>query len=269
MDQTVASKLRPLLHAVIAGAVDWDRLGLARQFFVGKAGKAFQTTSIVFDRQTTHVLGSATVRIVIPGDLVTQAVASAALCGLLLARQNQHNWDFEDGDKMLSSFLDCVDIWAADVERQLRILCAPTASWNPGVAALELLLIGAAIGGAIKPNATTANMIDGAFTRSLPDDPASTVQSLLNVYRRLLQRRENLTETARAQLSSPKGGIVTALLNPRRVVSAIRQLRAAGFQLTMAPPGEDTSLIAKLYRDIQEVLPEAARAELEERAHLA
>ena len=40
MDQVVANKLRPLLHAAIADAVDWDRLGLSRGFFVGKSQKA-------------------------------------------------------------------------------------------------------------------------------------------------------------------------------------------------------------------------------------
>ena len=237
MDQVVANKIRPLLHAAIADAVDWDRLGLSRSFFVGQPRKAFQTTSIIFDRQTTQVLGSATVRINIPGNLVTQSAAAAALNGILLARQNQNNWDFEDGDKMLCSFLDCVNIWTKDVESQLRKLYTPSSSWNPGSAALELMLIGAAIGGVIKPDATISNMIDGAFMPLLPEVPASTTQSLLKVYRSLFQRRESLSESARAHLSSPKGGTVGALLNPRRVISAIRQLRTAGLHLKMVPPG--------------------------------
>ena len=65
-------------------------------------------------------------------ELVSQSVAAAALNGLLFARQNQNNWDFEDGDKMLRSFLDCIDIWAADVERQLRMLCAPNFELESG-----------------------------------------------------------------------------------------------------------------------------------------
>ena len=265
MDQTVANKLRPLLYAAVVDAVDWDRLGLARGYFSGKARKAFQNTSIVFDRQTTQVLGSATIRIEIPGELVTQSAAAAALSGLLLASQNQYCWDFEDGDRMLRSFLDCVDTWARAVEEQLLKQCAPIPTWNPAMAAMELLFIGAAIGGRIRPDATIANMIDGAFVQPLPADPASTTEPLLKVYSRLLQRRDKLIEAARAQLSSPKGGVTGALLNPRLAISAMQRLRASDYHLKMTPPSEDNSWIAKLYREIQADFPEATKAELTER----
>lgn len=265
MDQVVANKLRPLIHAALSDAVDWDRLGLSRAYFVGRTGKAFQNTSIVFDRQTTQVLGSARVNISIPGALVTQSAAAAALSGLLLASQNQHSWNFEDGDKMLRSFLDCLDTWTRDVERQLLEQCTPIPSWDPSVASLELLFIGAALGGTIKPDATIAEMIDGTFVNSIPENPASTAQSLLKIYRKLFQGRAQLMETARAQLSSPKGGTVGALLNPHRAISAIRQLRAADYQLKKSPPQDDNSPIAKMYREVQEGLPEAAKAEIAER----
>ncbi|WP_277988625.1 protein DpdH [Salipiger bermudensis] len=265
MDQVVANKLRPLIHAAITDAVDWDRLGLSRAQFVGKSGKAFQNTSIVFDRQSTQVLGSAKIHICIPGDLVTQSSAATALSGLLLASQNQFSWDFEDGDKMLRSFLDCIGTWALQVEEHLLEQCAPIPSWDPGAASLELMFIGAAIGGTIKPDATIAEMIDGAFVSSLPETPASTSQPLLAIYRKLFQARSKLIEVARAQFSSPKGGVVGPLLNPHRTISAIRQLRANNFQLKKAPPEEDRNPIAKLYLEVKATLSDAAQAEIDTR----
>ena len=62
------------------------------------------------------------------------------------------------------AFLDCVEAWSKSVEDQLRPLCQPTPEWNQATAALELLCIGAAIGGRIKPDATVADMIDAAFS---------------------------------------------------------------------------------------------------------
>jgi len=65
---------------------------------------------------------------------------------------------------MLAAFLDCVEAWSKSVEEQLRAICAPTPKWNQATAALQLLCIGAAIGGKIKPDASVADMIDGAFS---------------------------------------------------------------------------------------------------------
>ncbi|WP_420566416.1 protein DpdH [Thalassobaculum sp.] len=265
MDQVVANALRPMILAAVADAVDWDRLGLARTYFSSGPRRALQATSFVFDRQTTQALGSATIRVAIPGDEVSLSAAAASLTGLFLASRNKSRWDFEDGDRMLCAFLDCVEAWTRDVEGQLQAHCAPSPTWNPGTAALELVFVGAAIGGAIKPDAKLAEMIDGAFTPSLPEEPACTAQTLVMVYRELGKKRASLLEAARAQLSSPKGGAVSALLNPERVIRAMRKLRADKYELTMNPPKDDNSDVAKLYRRIQADLPAAAQAELSDR----
>src|SRR5205085_1350292 len=96
------------------------------------------------------------VKIVIPGDLVQPETAAAGLQGVLRASKDQFRWEFPNGEKMLSAFLDCTEVWAKSVEKQLRALCHPTPLWNQATAAVELLCVGAAIGGKIKADASVA-----------------------------------------------------------------------------------------------------------------
>ena len=262
LDQSVASQLRPMIFAAIADAIDWDMLGLAKSSFVGKGtGRAFQTNSISFDRQTTQVQQHLQVKIQIPGDLVKPAAAGIALQGLLRASKRQFKWNFEDGEKMLAAFLNCVEAWSKRVEEQLRALCEPTANWNQATASLELLCTGAAIGGKIKPDANIADMINAAFS-SWPEDCASTAVEMRAVYKELSRGRDKLVSAAQAQLSSMKGGRVGPMLNPARVAATVREIRQSKWCLSLMPPDEVRGDIAKLYRYIQGTLASAVSAEI-------
>lgn len=260
LDQTVATQLRPLIFSAVADAIDWDMLGLAKQAFVGKTGRAFQTNSISFDRQTTQVQQHLQVKIRIPGDLLTPATAGTALQGLLRASKRQFHWDFDDGEKMLAAFLDCIQAWSTSVEEQLCALCAPTPKWNQATAALELLCVGAAIGGKIKPDASIADMIDGAFS-PWPAECASTASEMRSLHDKLIRGRDKIADIARAQTSSMKGGRVGAMLNPGRVIGAIRDIRQSKWRLELDPPTDERTDVAKFYREAKATLGLAAAAE--------
>ena len=262
LDQNVATQLRPLIFAAVAEAIDWDMLGLSRTAFAGGAtARPFRQRSIIFDRQTTQAQQYLEVKLEIPGGLVRPVTVGTALQGLLRASQQKFTWDFDDGEKMLAAFLDCVEVWTKSVEEQLRKLCAPTPEWNQATAALELLCIGAAIGGKIKPDASIADMIDGAFG-TWPSECASTTNEMRSLSDKLARSREKIVNTARAQISSMKGGQVGAMLNPGRVVSAIRGIRQSKWRPSLKPPEDDRSDVAKLYREIQAALAPAATAEM-------
>ena len=265
LDQTVANNLRLLIYSAVSNAIDWDMLGLAKTSFAGRTGKVFQTASISFDRQTTQVRGDVAVKLVIPGDLVRLPTAAAALQGVLRASKDEFRWEFTNGDKMLAAFLDCVDVWARSVETQLLSMCAPTPSWNQAVAAMQLLCVGAAIGGKIKPNASIAEMIDGAFSKKWASECPSSAQEMKSLYDKLTRNRDKLALIAESQMSSMKGGRTGAMLNPARVVGSIQALRQAKWQLRLQPPDGDTHEPAKTYIEIQAALAVAAASELDVR----
>jgi energy-coupling factor transporter ATP-binding protein EcfA2 len=262
LDQSVANNLRLLVYSAVSNAIDWDMVGLAKASFVGRTGKAFQTASISFDRQTTQVRTDLQVKLVIPGDLVQAETAAAALQGVLRASKDQFRWEFPNGEKILGAFLDCVEIWAKDVEAQLRDICQPTPQWNQAAAAVELLCVGAAIGGKIKPDAKIADMIDAAFSAQWASECASTAPEMKSLYDKLTRQREKLVGIAQSQMSSMKGGRAGAMLNPGRILGPIREFRQAKWQLRLQPPDGDTQEPAKLYRDVRDALPTAAGSEM-------
>lgn len=262
LDQSIANNLRLLVYSAVSNAIDWDMLGLAKASFVGRTGKAFQTASISFDRQTTQVRTDLQVKLVIPGTLVQPEAAAAALQGVLRASKDQFRWEFPNGERMLSAFLDCVEIWAKDVEAQLRHICQPTPQWNRAAAAVELLCVGAAIGGKIKPDAKIADMIDAAFSPQWASECASTAPEMKALYDRLTRHREKLVEIAQSQMSSMKGGRTGAMLNPARVLGPIREFRQAKWRLRLHPPDGEVQEPAKLYRETRDALPTAANSEM-------
>jgi Cdc6-like AAA superfamily ATPase len=262
-DQRLANRLRPLIFSAVSNSIDWDMVGLAKPSFAGKTGKPFQTASISFDRQTTQARIDMQVKLVIPGDLVSPATTAAALQGLLRASKDNFRWEFEDGEKMLSAFLDCVEIWAGSVEDQIRTICIPTPEWNQATAATELLCVGAAIGGKIKPNATIAEMIDGAFSLNWPTDCASSAPEMKSLYDRLSKNRDKISEIARSQMSSMKGGRAGAMLNPGRILGPIRNFRKAKWQLLLQPPEDDRREPAKTYREVRGAIEGAATSEFD------
>ena len=262
LDQTVAINLRLLVYSAVSNAIDWDMVGLAKASFVGKTGKAFQTASISFDRQTTQVRPDLQVKLVIPGDLVQPETAAAALQGVLRASKDQFRWEFPDGEKMLGAFLDCAVIWAKSVEKQLRAICQPTPQWNQAAAAIELLCVGAAIGGKIKPDASIADMIDAAFSGNWASECASTAPEMRSVYDKLTRNREKLVGVAHSQMSSMKGGRAGAMLNPGRILGPIREFRQAKWRMRLQPPDGDTQEPAKTYREIRDAVATAAASEM-------
>jgi len=260
LDATVAQRLRELIYTVVVEAVDWDTLGLSRTFFAG-TNKAFQQrTGVTFVRQTTQAATYAQVRLEVDASPQT----GQALQGLLRASRDGFRWQFEGGDRALAAFLDCVERWTEQVVEQLQKITAPSEAWSQVGAALHLLGVGAAIGGRVRADATIGDMIDAVFS-SWPDEPAASASEMRAVYTKLLRRREELVDVARSQASSLKGGRAGAMLDPRRALGPVRQLRRAKWRLCLKPPEGDTGMLAKLYREVAEALPAAAAAERSQR----
>ncbi len=257
-DQTLVNKLRLLVFSAISNAIDWDMIGLAKSSFSGTTGKPFQRASISFDRQTTQVRSDLQVKIVIQAN----PKEASALQGLLRASKDKFRWDFADGDKMLGAFLDCLEIWASSVEDQLQAICRPTPQWNQAAAAIELLCVGAALGGKIKPDATIAEMIDGAFNSNWLGECASSAPEMKSLYDRLSKNRKKFAEIARSQTSSMKGGRAGAMLNPGRILDPIRKFRKAKWQLRLQPPEGDVREPANTYREIWNTIGNAAASEM-------
>ena len=256
LDQTIASRLREILFPAILETIDWDYLGLAKATFAGATGRPFQRNSISFVRQSTKASAHLQVKLEISADAKT----GQALQGLLKASRKKFRWDFEGGDGDLLAFLDCLEEWSADVVSQLRKLTEVKEDWADVEAALQLLAVGAALGGRIRPDANLGDVINGMF-QNWPDEPAATATEMRRLYAKLQSQRDNLVGTARAQISSMKGGQAGSMLDPRRIVRSVRAFRSGKWQMCLQPLEEDKGAIAKLYAEVSSILRDAANDE--------
>lgn len=263
LDQQVANALRRPIFSAIADMIDWDMLALERTSFVGASGKPFQPNSIGFERHPTAIPAHVQVKLTLPATTMT----GLALQGLVRANRQNFNWDFEHGDRMLAAFLDCVGTWARDVEQQLVAIARPAGDWDPAAAAVQLLCVGAAIGGKLKADHTLEDLVDAAFDTWQAECQASTTE-MVSIYTRLLKDKEKLANQARATISSMKGGRKGKMLDPHRFVRGVRDLRRAKWRLTLVPPRDDKGDITtagKLYASVAADLDGAARAEFDAR----
>ena len=255
LDQRVASKLREPIYSAVVDAIDWDMLGVASSSVAGK-GRAFQQRNIGFVRQSTGAGGYVQIALEVDADPRT----GLALQGLLAAGRNQFRWDFEGGDRALAAFLDCVERWSEDVAARIRVLGTGEGGWDRASAALQLLCVGAAVGGRVKADATAADLIDAAFG-NWPEEAAASSPGLRAVYARIRRRREDLTTAARARMSSMKGGRAGSMLDARKVVAVVRALRSAKWRLPLLAPESESHEITELYRVVARELPGTAEEE--------
>ena len=263
LDQQVANAIRRPIYSAITDAIDWDMLALERSAYIGASGKPFQSNGIGFERHSTSVPAHMVAKLTLPATTQT----GLALQGLLRANRQNFNWDFEDGDRMLAAFLDCIAEWARDVESQLLAVARPSGDWDPTTAALQLLSVGAAIAGKLKSDHTIEDIVDAAFD-TWPPECQATTEDLASIYKSISKERDKLANLARSTISSMKGGRKGKMLDPHRFVQDMRDFRRGKWQMSLVPPKDengDVLLSGKLYATIAADLERAAVAEFEAR----
>ncbi len=114
--QEAAQRFRELVFAAIDEGIDWDAEQLERSHFAPDSW--FRRTSINFRRQQTQG-PHAKVRLLLPLGEGDERDYALALEGLhRFAREG--SWDFDGGGEFLAATQNCVEIWAAEVVRQLK-----------------------------------------------------------------------------------------------------------------------------------------------------
>lgn len=192
MEQTVADKLRRLVFSAVSNAIDWDMLGLASRISSGRLANPSSARVLVLIVRPRRWLAIClsksssranwfSPRSPLPPFKVFYAQAKTSSAG---------SFPMAKRCSLLSSIAS--KIRAKDVEAQLRDICRPTPQWNQAAAAVELLCVGAAIGGKIKPDAKIADMIDAAFSAQWASECASTAPDMKSLYDKLTRQREKL-----------------------------------------------------------------------------
>lgn len=251
MDQKMVQRLRELLHPAVAAHADWNAAGLQRSKIVG-SGKLFQNQSVNFRNQTQNVRGGLA-NLQIPVENQTIEEAALAITGLLKA-QDHGSWSFDKGGDYYRRSARALDLWADALLATVR-RASTKIEWDPAIAAVELLALGARLRGRPVRSATSPiDRLDAAF---VPPNPASEDSGRTDKWRALMDRFdtsfENLTDVVYAHGIAVKGDYSTTLyLDAGRFLPRISRLaKRAWLPEEVVPPRE--ALPRKLYRPLSDL----------------
>lgn len=272
MDQTLAQRLRQALFPLIERAIDWDALGLVPTSFAGATAttaRPFRNGSIAFVRQVTTGGAAPPVRLELPFQQDDQGFTKTAFAfEALLKIEKTGDWGAVRGLAGLAALSELVEACAADVVRQLQRLRGNAKKWAPLAGAVELLLVGSALGGALIPTqAQTDEGLLEALFKDVPQESPSTTAELRSVYSSLRQKRGALQDLLRAHVSVAKGGRAGRFINPMVPLAAARLLRRRNWKLDRHPEAlpDPYKVVGDLYEAVRGKLPAALLAERAER----
>ena len=266
VSQDVVQRVREAAYEAMVEFIDWDTLGIQRNFIAGTASPAlFRPRSVTLRRQETRTLATP-IQLEIPlvGDESSYRDAVLALKGLLELRRRGH---IESPDAALKSIRlrRALGEWSSEIIRQAALLTSPN-----GVALLDaavaLLATQAAMAGSVRGGASsksTASILFGPLP--LASNAASAEWRAL--YGALAKRRDALVEIARAFLTGTKGGAKGKFVDAARLRRSykvfakswdITKLAAADFSGTDAG-----RTVAPLLKQVNERLASAIQGETE------
>lgn len=273
LDQTLAQRLRQALFPLIERAIDWDALGLRPTTFSGATSspaRPFRNVSIAFVRQVTMGGPVPPVRLELPLQLDDQGFTRAAVAfEALLKIEKTGEWGAGHGLAGLAALSELVEACAAEVVRQIEGLRGSPKKWDPIAGAVELLLVGSALSGALLPSqANTDEGLLEALFKEMPQDTPSTARELREVYDSLRQKRTALQDLLRAHITVAKGGHAGRFINPIVPLAAARHLRRRKWKLERCPDtlSDPYRSVGDLYLTVQSQLPTALSTERAERA---
>ena len=194
MEENLASSLRPQLFEAVVSHINWDQEGLVQSQFARATGTNFRRNSISFQRQQTQAIPSAvTLRIPVGDGEKELSEAAMAFEGLYQFHQ-QGDWNFPDGSRLLEVLANCLDQWSEHVVEQLKRLPGTNGEWDPAAFAVEMLAVGAALGGRPAQGSATLPDIFNALFDEWPQNITAQSLEWRDLYQTGIQRAD---ETAR------------------------------------------------------------------------
>lgn len=266
LEQTLAQKLRVRLFPLIEQAIDWDMEGLSGNLFSGATGsRPFRQTSINFLRQSTSGAAPPPVRFELPLQRdEAGSIATARALDALLSYDAAAGWEPVGGLEALAAVRELVGACATEVMAQLKALRDAGGVWDPVIGAIELLLIGAGLGGRFTARMADEDLV-GAVFASMPDDNAASEGALRPIYELLKRRRMDLQTLVRAHVSGSKGGQQGRFIDPRAVLAGARRLRRNKWALSgqpaalQAPYADVSKDYDRIARDLRPALEDERR----------
>jgi len=264
--QETVNELRQLVFAALENFIDWDSLGMAKAAVASPSSAArtvFQQRSIKFPRQQGQPFEQ--------GVVLEITEEHAVALEALLTHKSFSGWDFPKGPLLMAYLLESLQQWADSVTRQLRELYRARAGWDPLVATVELLTLAAYLGGRVRVEHKTENLVAKMWELAGTGQVHASDPKLRKLGDDLQKAIPKLVTFLRNHGSGTKGGQARNFVRPWPVLRAVRALRQGSLKLSLTPPCDkqvtELADITHLYQRVQAELPDAIAGERARRAH--
>lgn len=260
--------LQELIYDAVVSYIDWDAHGLERSYFARRTDGPFRQRFIAFrNQQTTVNLGA--VGIIIPLEEEADDLRRAALAIEGLLQFSHHkNWSFPDAEQCLVALGECLEEWSAAVLEQIGRLPDGHTEWNPVPMGVELLAIGAALGGRpATPQSDSDEFIDSLFEEWPEAAPALSAE-WAKLYDRIRRKRDTLRGIVRARASGTKGGVVGGFVDAAAIILPLQELQRTWVPCAATPTDADSlrdpyASMVQLHSDLEHQLRAVLRKERE------
>lgn len=272
MPQSTAHILRELVFNALDSFIDWDSARLLKPLVSERKGgdaMMFRQTGIGFTNQATNFTATG-VRLLIPGenpDTRAMERAGLALTGLVQAKRTG-GWRFPDAAEHQVALGICLEEWGRQVIDAVRTYAGRATAWRPDVVALELLLVGAALGrGPINRQVEDLTLMEAVFG-PWPGEADLWNDRLARVFRDIREKRSELLKFVKRQHLGSKGGF-EGFPDVEWIVQTAHQFMRT-WRLTAVPESTDTDTgalgqLRSLRRQVANNIEERLRVELERR----
>ena len=249
LGQNLTSKLNSQIHQMLADSIRWDDLNLLKTHFSDKSGtkKAFVPQSIVFENQVTRENPNISVRLKIQ----CTPENAVAMQAILKFFKNDKTWNFDEALNYFFTFNKVFLEWRKQIEEQILATRVAGSDWDSCHAALEILLIGAAMSGLIKDDTNALECLNSVFYDW--SQSGSFLSAELNdIYSKILKNKEKLISEFLAFTKIPKGGGPSIILNPEKFFDHVKQFKRGSWVLLQKTPEGLKNDLTTLYSEIDE-----------------
>ena len=200
-------------------------------------------------------------------DLRRTAIALEALWRFQLNK----TWDFPDAFQGLVALGESLAQWSSVLLAEFKRQPGADSGWDAVTVAVELLAVGAALGGKLSgSNMTTTKRLNALFDAWPSQPPDKTTREWGKLYDAIWKESEALRDFVRARTSATKGGQIGAMVDPLLLLPPLRRILRNWSVTDSSPDNIDQlrkpyRMLARLHADVRVKLPEAAAAEYQRR----
>lgn len=275
MPERAAQELRDYIYAALESYIDWDTAGLVRKSFMQPTTNApFRARNIIFERQETQETASG-VLLRLPLDPTNADDLLRTSSALTALRQFQvhKSWDFPYAFQGMLALGECLVRWSDKLLADFMHQPGVEMEWNAVASAVEVLAIGAVLGGKLT-NVKTTDKFDALFDALFEVWPnqlaAQSPKEWKDLYSAIQGKTKLLRDLVRAWASGTKGGQRGAMVDPQQLRPPLARILRT-WQLSAAFPGDSSQLrepyltLARLETKVSAELPRVAALEYRRR----